>query len=885
VTNLRCEYRTNPLGIDSLHPRLSWVIESTRRAQTQRAYRILASSNLQLLSAGRADLWDTGKVHSDETAQISYAGKPLFSGERVYYSVQSWDNAGRPSPWSDAAWWEMALLKPENWKAAWIEQPLARSDSGPPDSAAPYFRKGFTLAGPVRAARAYFCGLGYGELYLNGQKVGDHVLSPAQTDYDHRLLSHLSYPIENNLSHRTLYETYDVTSFLKAGPNACGVIIGNGWFAQRERRVEGWLDYGSPRMILQLDIQLEDGRQEILGSDGTWKVSTGPITANSIFRGEDYDARLEKEGWDRAGFDDSDWSSAQTVPAPLGPLHAQGCPPDRVLDTVQPAAETHPNPDTARYDMGRNIAGWVRLKVQGPAGAQLKLRFISEEGEDYGQRDSYTLRGPPAGAAAPEVWEPRFTWHGFRTVEISGLSQGVTLRSVEGRVVHTDVESAGQFSCSNPLINGIQTLYLGAELSNLHGGVPSDCPHRERLGYTGDGQITCEAAMDNFRMDGFYTKWMDDIADAQNQRTGFVPHTAPFGGGGGGPPWGSACVILPWRMYQQYGDRLILEAHYAGMKHWVQYLTSRTDKDGIVTHEEPGGWDLGEWATPGPVQVPAELVNTCYYALCAQLTARTAAVLGHPDEQEAYNKIANDAGSAVNRRFYNPSAGQYSIGRQGADVFPLAFGLTPTGQEGRVLDSIVQNVARNGGRLDTGIMGTPLLLDVLSDAGRTDLAYAILTQTTFPSYGNMIAKGATTLWENWDGSGSHDHPMFGSVSAWFYRRLAGINPDPAGPGFKKIIIRPEPVGDLTWAGADYQSIHGTIRSHWTRKGGLFQLGLEFPANTTATLYLPGIVPGQVTESGKLASRADGVRFLRVENGRTVWAVGSGEYHFGVTGGG
>ncbi|MBV9865389.1 MAG: glycoside hydrolase family 78 protein [Abitibacteriaceae bacterium] len=872
---MRCEYAINPLGIDELHPRLSWMLASPQRGEQQTAYQVMVATTLERLNSRHPDLWDSGKVASGESVHVVYGGKPLQSRQPCYWKVRVWNRAGLVSQWSLPASWEMGLLKPQDWQAQWIGAGATEDNDSLTTEPSPYFRKTFTLNQQVKSARAYICGLGFYELYLNGHKVGGHVLDPNQTNYDTRNLRHLLYPVADETAKRVAYVTYDVTAYLKPGQNVIGVVLGNGWYNQRDRRVEGWMWYGTPRFILRLETTLQDGSRTNVSSDESWKVATGPIVHNGIFTGEIYDARLEQAGWNTSDYNDATWTLAHRVRPPVGTLRAQMAPPDKVMQTLKPIGLTNPKPDIYRFDLGQNLAGWARLRIQGPRATKITLRFIEEGGQDYGQADTYILKGEGV-----ETYEPRFTWHGFRYVEVSGAPGPLTLDNLVGRVVHSAVEPAGKFECSNPLLNHILQNYQWTQLSNLHGGVPSDCPHRERLGYTGDGQITAPAAIYNFDMARFYTKWINDIGDAQNSKTGFVPHTAPFEGGGGGPAWGSAYVLMPWYVYLYYGDRKVLQDHYAGMKAWVQYLSTRTNQAGIVDKEEPGGWCLGDWCTPDKLELPPTLVNTSYYAHVAQVMADAAQVLGKSDDQTYFSALAAQIAANINRQFLDKTQGQYSIGRQGADAFPLAFGLVPVIDKENVFRHLLNNTLNNA-HFDTGILATPLLLDALTQNGQANTAYALLNQTTFPSYGDAINKGATTLWENWNGAASHNHPMFGSVCRWFYSDVAGINPDPQQPGFKHILIRPQIVGDLTYARAEYRSLYGTIKSGWAKANGLLKLSVDIPANCTATVFLPGKAANEVKESGLPISQAQAVKFLRSENGQVAYAVGSGHYEFTV----
>ena len=729
----------------------------------------------------------------------------------------------------------MGLLEPGDWRAEWIGAETA-ADNAARTHPSPWFRRVFELPAAPRRARAYVCGLGFFELHLNGRRVGADVLSPNQTDFDRRRLRHLLYPFDDKTSKRVLYLTYDVTALLHAGRNAAGAVLGNGWYNQRDRVEEGWMWYGEPRLLLQLEAEMADGTRHTTVTGAGWKYTTaGPILHSGIFTGDSYDARLEMPGWATAAFDDAAWLPAVAAAPPEGRLEAQmGCP-DRVARVVRPTAVTSPRPGVGQFDMGENLAGWARLRLSGPRGAKVTARFREELGQDYGQADSYVLKGEGS-----EVFEPRFTWHAFRHVEITGPPETVGAADVEACAVHSAVEGAGSFACSNPLFNRIYENYRRTQLANMHCGVPSDCPHGERLGYTGDGHVAAQAAIWSFDMARFYTKWIDDIAGAQNRESGFVPHTAPFEGGGGGPPWGSAMVLMPWYMYLYYGDRTLLARHFDGMRNWVRYLGTRTAADGIVEKEEPGGWFLGDWLPPEKVAISPAFVSTCYYARVADITGRAAAALGNPEEAARHAQLARRVRDAVNARFFDAARHQYLDGRQGANFYPLAFGLVPQEHAQAVLERAIRILLDDrGGHFDTGFVGTPLVLDVLAEHGRNDVAFTLMNQTDFPSFGYAIARGATTLWESWDGRGSHCHPMFGGACRWFFEGLAGIRPDPARPGFEHMILQPGPAGDLAWCEARYRSLRGEVRLHWERQAGKLRVRARVPGNSAATLILEG----------------------------------------------
>ena len=560
------------------------------------------------------------------------------------------------------------------------------------------------------------------------------------------------------------------------------------------------------------------------------------------------------------------------VKAPTGELQAQLTPSDKVTREIKPKSLIESSDTSYVYDFGEMFSGWVKIKLEGKKGNRVSLRYIEEMGGDYGQKDVYILSGDGI-----EEYEPRFTWHAFRKVEISGISESVTLTDVSGRVVHTAVDSVGFFECSNELFSKIHESYIRTQLGNFHGSFSSDCPHRERLGYTGDGQLLVESSIFNFDMSQFYLKWLNDMADLQDSITGFVPHTAPFGGGGGGPAWGSSYVIVPWFYYLYYGDKSVLEKHYAGMKHWVKYLDTRTDKNGLVDREEPGAWCLGDWAAPGNVEIPPPFVNTCYYYYCTDILSKAASVLGNVKGEKYYSDLASEIKDNINNAYYDKEKKYYWENRQGANAFPLAFGIVPQGDTIRVVENLVKNILNNKGHFDSGILATPLMLDVLSIFGREDIAFTLMNQRDYPGYGYLLEKKATTLWEYWDGKLSHSHPMFGSVVRWFFKDLAGINPDPEKPGFNNIIIKPLISGDLTFVNAGYKSVYGQINSSWNIKNNKFYLNVEIPANTTATVYVPTTAENSVKINNK--SEWGSAEFISNDERQSVYNISPGKYEF------
>lgn len=882
--HLRCEFLFNPLGIDVRRPRLGWQLISAKRGARQSGYQIIVASSPSILNNNTGDLWNSGKVQSADSTNVVYSGRPMRSGLRCYWKVRIWDQNGAMGQWSAPAAWEMGLLDPADWQAAWIGSPSVENPDSFDTPAAPYFRTEFSIDRPIKAARAYICGLGYYELYLNGQKVGDQVLAPAQTDFGPRHLSHLLYPVRDNGLKRVLYNTHDITTHLHPGRNAVGVILGNGWYNQRARRVEGWMWYGQPRLILQLRLKFTDGTSALIGTTPHWKFSTGPILNDAIFTGETYDARLANPAWSHADYDDATWTSARAIAAPIGPLMAQMAPYDRVTENLSVTALTRPirglegqiftpQPGVYGFDCGQNFAGWVRMKVRQPAGTKIQIHYIEDSGLRYGQSDTYIAKG-----LDEEVYEPRFTWHGFRYIEVNGCATPPQAQAILGQSAHTDVKPCGAFECSSPLLNQIYANYRRTELAAIHGAVPMDCPHRERLGYGADGHLSAQPAIYSFDTHRLYIKWAQDLADAQGPLSGFVPHTAPFEGGGGGPAWGSACVLIPWYVYLYYGDRHILGQHYETMKKWVAFLDDCTNQDGIITHEEPGGWCLGDWATPTPIAIPPELVNTCYLAFICNVMANIAAIVHRPDDVAVFRRCFARSKQAVNKAFFNTAHGYYSIGSQGADVFPLAFGLVPPSVHHKVFAHLVHHLESVTHRhFDTGILATPLLLDVLMREGRGDLALSLMSQTTFPSYGWQIAQGATTLWENWNGMGSHMHPMFGSVCAWFFKHLAGIRPDPRMPGFRHFVVQPACLPGLNFVKAHHLSPYGPIKTAWQRDHRHLTLDMTVPVGSTATIYFPQSDVKAIRESGRAATSLPELKFRGVHHGYAVFKAMSGVY--------
>jgi len=1034
--DLRTEYRQNPLGIDETRPRLSWKLAASNpsaRNLRQSAYRIVVSSTAELASAGKGDLWDTGKVASEQSVHIVYEGKPLSSGQPVWWRVMVWDQDGQPSPWSETARWSMGLLKPEDWKGKWIGrdektyykdphspfqwlrnaqwiwfdegepakqapaetrrfratvtlpqdralktatfvlgadnsfeltvngnaagrgnnpslpmvldvapwlkpgpneilvvarntredpagvigalrvefvsgdplifatgsewQALRKEEEGwrPAKVLGPYgmdpwgevglreeqalparmLRKEFTVGPRLRRATAYVAGLGLSELYLNGAKAGDHVLSPALSEYEKRVY----------------YVTHDITAMLKPGLNAVGLWLGNGRYWQPRRRIPmPARGYGYPKAIAQIELEYAGGRKETVVTDETWKLTTdGPIRANNEYDGEVYDARMEMPGWAQAGFDDSKWEAAQLVQGPPGALRAQMSEPLRVMETLAPKSMKELRPGVYIYDLGQNMVGWVRLKVQGPAGTRVQMRLaesLRPDGSLYvdNLRSAratlvYILKG-----GGPEVWEPRFTYHGFRYIELTGYPGKPSLEAVEGRVVHDAMEKAGEWESSHSLLNRIHhNIYWG--IRGNYRSIPTDCPQRdEKQGWLGDRSVVSLSESYLFDVAAFYTKWVQDIADSQRP-TGSIPDVAPtyWVLYNDGVVWPSTFVLAPQMVYRQYGDLRIIERHYDGMKKWVDYMRGFL-KDGIMPRNTYGDWcvppeDPKLIHSKDPARITAgALLSTAYYHQMVKLVSANARMLGRNGDAAELDRLAAQLKEAFLRTWYKREEARFDNGTQTSSVLPLAFGMVPEEDRGRVFERLVEKIEKeSNNHVGVGLVGAQWLMRTLSDNGRPDVAFAISTQTTYPGWGYMVEKGATTVWELWNGDtadpamNSMNHVMqIGDLAVWMYEYLAGIRPDAEKPGFRHIHIKPYPVEGLSYVKATHRSLYGPISAAWNRTGRGLQMEVTIPPNTTATIWVPST--GKVAEAG-------GLKPSRTESGFTVFETGSGTYRF------
>jgi alpha-L-rhamnosidase len=885
VERLRTEYKENPLGIDVRVPRFSWQLRADGRNVRQQAYQLRVASSEQDLQRGRALVWDSGRVASDESIHRMYAGPALRSAARYFWQVQVWDTNGHASGWSAPAWWEMGLLGASDWRAQWIEAGLP--DDPNVSSPTPMLRRAFRIEKPIHSARAYVTSRGLYELHLNGRRVSDDVLTPGWTSYNKRLQ----------------YQVYDITPLLRQGDNAVGAVLGNGWYRGNIGFSKRRNLYGDRlAFLLQIDITHADGSQGSVTTDGQWRAATGPILMAEIYHGETYDARLEKPGWDAAGYDDRSWTPVRVADYPKDTLIATFGPPVRRMMEITPVAVlTTPKGDQV-VDMGQNMVGWVRLRVEGPAGATVKLHHfevLDKDGNVYlanlraaQQTVAYTLKG-----GGVEVFEPHFTFQGFRYVQVEGYPGQLSPASLTGIVVHSAMDITAEFSTSHQLLNQLQHNIQWGQRGNFV-DVPTDCPQRdERLGWTGDAQAFAATAAFNMDVAAFFTKWLKDVA-ADQLPNGSVPYvipdvlTTPERPAAGSAGWADAAVIIPWTLYRIYGDTRVLEDQYPSMKKWVEYMRARAGDDYIWS----GDFHFGDWLAfattrsdyPGAT-TGKDLIATAFFAHSTDLLARTGRVLGRNDEAAEYEQLFETIKAAWVHEYVTP-AGRVGEDTQTAYVLALQFDLLPKEMRSKAADRLSREIEERK-HLTTGFLGTPYLLHVLSrfrPAGDDD--YMLLERTEYPSWLYPVTRGATTIWERWDGikadgtfqdagMNSFNHYAYGAVGEWMYSMMAGLVIDPARPGYKHVFIAPRPGGTISRASARFQSPYGPVSSAWEGKGDRFLLSIEVPPNTTATVILPPrAVLNGATESGKPLSEADGVT-VRSDGQLHAIEVGSGKYQF------
>ncbi len=875
IDRLLVDGAASPLGVDASPPRLSWQLESGERGQRQTAYRVLAASTRPLLDQDKGDLWDSGEVKSDETLGIPYGGRPLRSFERAWWKVRAWDKDGRETSWSEAATWTMGVLASGDWRASWIGAPPAA-----PAADAMLLQREIAIRPGLARALIFVCGLGVYEMTVNGRRVGEDLLTPGWTKFDKTCL----------------YDAYDATSLFKAGRNGVGLHVANGFYNVRAGRYTKFKgSFGPIKAIALVRLEYADGTVEYVGTDASWRHGPSPITFSCMYGGEDYDARLEPRGWDGPDFDDAGWAAAAVVPGPGSDLRgaSNAAPPVRAIARLKPSAVREIRPGTAVYDLGQNAPVMLALEARGAAGSSVRVtpaelvhadgtidRVSVGGGEAFWQ---YTLAG-----RGLEAYTAKFFYHGARYLQVERrpASPGGPLpevASLEGIVVHTSSAAIGDFACSNGLFDRIRTLVRWAQRANIMSLI-TDCPHRERLGWLEQYHLNGPSLRYEWDLGRLFAKTMADMADSQLP-DGLVPDTAPeytvFSGGfRDSPEWGSAYVLVPWQQYEWTGDADLLGRHYAGMARYVDYLASKA-KGHIVSHGLGDWYDLGP-KPPGEAQLtPKALTATAFFYEDTQVMERAAALLGKAADAQLYAARAADIRAAFNAAFLDPATGIYAGGSQAGNAIPLVMGLVPEARRAGVLAAIVADIRKRGNALTAGDVGYRYLLRALADGGRSDVIFDMNSRSERPGYGFQLKAGATSLTEAWDAGrdSSQNHFMLGHIMEWFYHDLAGIGGDPEGPGYKRIRIRPEPVGDVTWARASLDSVRGRIASEWRIEGGMFKLTVTVPPNTSARIHMPSASPEAVRESGRPAAGSPGIAFAGVEAGRAVFAVGSGRYAF------
>jgi alpha-L-rhamnosidase len=880
MKDLTCEHKKNPIGIDILKPRFSWKINGTGNNILQSAYSIRVATDSKFSSS--KIVWQSGKIESGESVLQPYKGSDLKSGQRYFWQVKIWDNKGGESKWSEVAFLETGLLSQSDWKAKWIEMESDTIRYSP----SPHFRKEFTVGKSIASARVYVTSHGFYELHMNGKKVGDQVLTPGWTSYGKRLQ----------------YQVYDVTGILIKGNNAIGAVLGDGWYRGTLAWGNNWAIYGKKLgLLLQLKITFTDGSESLILSDETWKASNdGAIRMNDIYNGETYDATKKLTGWNLSGYNDSNWKKVSIGNYKNNLIASEGSP-VRKIQEIRPVKIFRTPKGKLIVDMGQNMVGWLRLKVTGSKGAVVILRHaevMDKSGEFYTTnlrlakcQLTYTLAG-----TGEETYEPRFTFMGFRFVEVTGFPGELTLDNLTGVVVHSDMAVTGSYESSNPLLNQLQHNIQWGQKGNFV-DVPTDCPQRdERLGWTGDAQAFCRTAAYNMDVSSFFTKWLKDVA-ADQKPGGEVPDvipdvlskqgsltTQPSAG------WGDVAVITPWTMFLVYGDKRFLENQYPSMKAWVEYIRKNAGNSLIWK----GGSKYGDWLFYHPPvnnhtepdgYTEHDFIATAFFAYSTSILAATAKELGKADDEKFYNDLYKKIKEVFINEYVTP-AGRVGTNSQTSYVLALMFNLLPDNLTEKASKFLVDDIKSRKNRLSTGFLGTPYICHVLSDNGYTDVAYDLLLQESYPSWLYPVKMGATTIWERWDGQktdstfqdpgmNSFNHYAYGAIGDWMYRVSAGI--ETMGPGYKHLILQPHPSKRLTYSKASFESSYGTVASGWERKGSKIIVSVKIPANCVATIILPVNSISKATENGKSISENKNFSDIRTEGNKLLVTAGSGDY--------
>lgn len=886
VVKLVCEYHTNPVGIDVEKPRFSWQIISEAINTKQNAYEIRVASSVANLKSGESLIWTSGKVNSDKSVNVEYEGPKLKSMERAYWKVRVWDHKNKVSAWSEPAFWEMGVLDTSLWVASYIAMDdITKEKKSHPSQ---FYRNEFQTKKTVKSAKVYVTSLGVYELYLNGEKVGEDLFTPGFTSYNKRLQ----------------YQTYDVTNMLQQQNNTIGAIVGDGWY----RGNIGWLGdyayYGKQlALFVQMQVEYTDGSNETIVSNGDWKASYGPILESDMYNGEKYDARLEMDGWASNGFDDKKWSKVQILDHSKDILVAPQGPPVKAIEEIKPIKLITTPKGEIVLDLGQNMVGWARMKVKGKRGDQVTLKFaevLDKDGNFFTKNlrladatDIYTLKGE-----GEEIFEPRFTSHGFRFIQVEGYPGTLDLDAITGIVIHSDIAPTGNFTTSNPLINQLQSNIQWGQKDNFL-DIPTDCPQRdERAGWTGDAQVFSMTAAYNFNVAAFYTKWLKDLAADQFESgrvTNVVPDILTNGGGvaskGGATGWADAAIIIPWTVYQSYGDERILKEQYASMKGWVDFMAVKAGDDYLWN--DPNHWHWGDWLAPNANKpdyngsvTEKDLIATAYAYYSTGLLSKIATIIGKTEDIDKYKEQAEKYKAAFIQEFITPN-GRLVSHTQTAYALALTFDLIPEELIEKTQNYFIQDIQRFK-HLTTGFLGTPLLCSTLSAIGREDLAFMLLNRKEYPSWLYPVTQGATTIWERWDtqkpdgtiidGMNSFNHYSYGAIGEWMYNYIAGLNIDPKNPGYKHIIFNPHIGGGLTNATADFQSLYGNVKSAWKIEDDTFVYEVIIPSNTTGTVTLPKAKVAAILLNGKTI-KTDLKNQMQQVDENVELELGSGTYEF------
>ncbi len=880
IDQLLCDNRINPIGIDD-RPQFTWELISGKRNVMQSAYEIRVGSSASMLAKNKNIQWSSGKIQSSQSVHVNYGGTPLESNTKYFWQVRAWHNDNKASSWSQPAFFQMAFLNKDDWKAKWIEPGY---EEDPVLRPSPVFRKQFSSDKKIVSATAYITAHGLYEAFINGHRIGNAYLTPCWTSYNKRLQ----------------YQVYDVTNLLQNGNNAIGVTLGSGWYRGSLAWAANKNLYGKDiALLLQINIVYSDGSKATITSDDTWKSTTGAIRYSEIYNGETVDARMDKAGWLLPGYNDADWSGVKTADFSNDNLIATYNEPIRKHETFQPVKFFTTPKGEKIIDFGQNLVGWVVMKVKGNAGDTISLshaEVMDKEGNFYTDnlraakaQDHFILKG-----GAEEAFEPHFTWHGFRYVKVEGYPGELKRENFEAVVLYSDMKETGTFSSSNALINQLQHNIQWGQKGNFL-DVPTDCPQRdERLGWTGDAQVFSRTASFNMDVNNFFSKWMKDVA-ADQFSSGAVPHVVPNvlgGSAGGSAGWSDVATIIPWNMYLAYGDTAILKQQYSSMKAWVEYMHTQSKNDLWNT-----GFHFGDWLFYRPdddndgraAVTDKYLIAQCFYAHSTQLLIKAANVLGETTDAENYSSLLKQIKDAFTKE-YMTSNGRLVSGTQTTYVLALNFDMLPESLRAQAAARLAENVKSYGNHLTTGFLGTPYLCHVFTRFGYVDMAYKLLLQDTYPSWLYPVKMGATTIWERWDGQkpdstfetpgmNSFNHYAYGAIGDWMYREMVGLDTYEDGVGYKHIKIQPHIGGGFTFATASLQTNYGKLSNSWKVQDGQVTMDVEIPVNTSATVYIPATDAGAIKESGKSLSQVNGIKIKDTADGYIPVELGSGLYHF------